>query len=182
MQETWKDIVGYEGLYQVSNLGNVKSLDRIGFNNRKLKSTTLRGCRDKDGYYRVNLYGLDHKKKYKPIHRLVYEAFNGVIPEDLVVNHKDEIKTNNRLTNLEIITPRENSIYGTAIQRSKAKQINDPKKSKPVLQIDKNTGEVIKEYPSTKEVERQLGIARGHITECAKGKAKSAGGYIWKYK
>lgn len=72
--------------------------------------------------------------------------------------------------------------YGTARQRIAEKQLNSPKLSKPVLQLDINTGQVISEYPSTMEAERQLNINSGNISMCCNGKRKTAYGYKWKYK
>lgn len=115
LKEIWKDVVGYEGLYLVSNLGNVKSLNY----NRTGKEGILKPILDKDGYYCVNL-SKNAKSKHIKVHRLVVEAFIGEIPTGLVVNHINEIKTDNRLENLEICTIRENTIHGTANARRSA--------------------------------------------------------------
>lgn len=106
MEEQWKDIAGYEGLYQVSNLGRVRSLDREDSGGRKRKGRVLRAgnvC----GYPFVNLSknGQQHVVR---VHRLVAEAFLGPCPEGLSVNHKDCDKANNRADNLEYITHSEN--------------------------------------------------------------------------
>ena len=165
--EVWKDIDEYEGLYQVSNLGRVKSLKRC---NDKIMS--LR--RDKDGYILVNLWK-NHERKTFKVHRLVSQTFI-TNPQNLPqVNHKDEDKTNNRVENLEWCDSKYNNNYGTHIQRSAEKQ------SKPVLQLTKD-GEFIREWKSASDVERNLGYSQGNITKCCLGKYKSAYGYVWKYK
>ena len=108
--EVWKDIPEYEGLYQVSNLGNVKSLDRIDDRGRKLKGKVLKGAICGSPYFRVNLYK-DNKIKLKKIHQLVAIAFLKHTPcgHKLVVNHIDINPKNNNLYNLEVITHRKNS-------------------------------------------------------------------------
>ena len=176
-KEIWKDIKGFEGLYQVSNIGRVKSLERFrkGENDclvllkeRILKQQISRG------YYRVQLCKNSIQKWYQ-VHRLVYEAFNGSITEGLQVNHINEIKTDNRLSNLNLMTCKENINYGTGIER-RAKS-----KSKSVLQFDLNDN-FIKEYPSAMQVERENGFGHQNISKCCKGKYKTAYGYNWKYK
>lgn len=179
MEEEWRDIVGYEGLYQVSNLGRVMSLGNGICNSiRKI----LKLDKQRQGYMLACLYKNGVKKKYL-VHRLEYEAFYGRIPQGMQVNHINEIKSDNRLENLNLMTPKENTNWGTAIQRRIEKQTND-KRSKPVLQIDKNTNEVIAEFPSIHQVERDLGISISHIWACCNNKPhfNTAGGFKWQYK
>lgn len=110
MKEIWKDVLDYEGLYLVSNFGRVKSL---------IKGIILKPGFKGRGYLCVNLCK-DGKLKNFLVHRLVVEAFQGKIPEGLVVNHLNEIKTDNRLENLEICTHKENLNYGTSRARISA--------------------------------------------------------------
>ena len=174
-KEIWKDIPNYEGIYQVSNIGRVKSLKRPhGLKEKILKPQMLN-----NGYYRVHLHKQSIRKNYY-IHRLVFEAFNGQIPENMQVNHINEIKTDNRLSNLNLMTCKENINFGTRNERVAKKQTNG-KKSKTVLQFDLNDN-LVKEYPSTKQVERELGFDQGNIVKCCKGKLKQAYGYKWRYK
>ena len=165
--EIWKDIPGYEGIYQVSNLGKIRSL-------KYNKVRILRPSKNGSGYYTVLLY-LNNVAKNLSIHRLVWSAFNGPIPEGLEINHKDEDKANNALLNLELVTRKENMNYGTAIARSAKKR------SKSVIQFDKN-GIFIKEWPSLNEIQRQLGYSASNILNCCHNVAHSAYGFIWKYK
>lgn len=169
-KEIWKDIPNYEG-YQVSNLGRVKSF--YGLKEKILKPWVTRG------YYQVELCKNSIGKNYL-VHRLVWEAFNGQIPENMQVNHINEIKTDNRLSNLNLMTCKENINYGTGIERRVKKRING-KGSKPVLQftLDDN---LINEYASVMQVERELGFANSNIVNCCKGKYKQAYGYKWRYK
>lgn len=171
--EIWKDIDGYDGLYQISNLGNVRSL-KFG------KIKLLKQINDKYGYKKVDLYK-DRKTKTCKIHRLVAQAFipnPNNLPE---VNHKDENKSNNCVDNLEWCDRKYNMNYGTAQQRSSCKRINHPSRSKQVLQLTKS-GEFVTEYPSICEASRFTELDKSHISKCCRGIKKSFGGFIWKYK
>ena len=182
-KEIWKDIKGFEGLYRVSNLGRVKSLKRF----RKGKNDSLASVKEKilkpsinhRGYYQVQLWKQSIGKRYM-VHRLVWEAFNGSIPEGLQVNHISERKSENRLSNLNLMTPKENINYGTGIERSTKKRING-KYSKPVLQFTLDNI-LVKEYPSIRQAERETGFANSNIIKCCNGKRKQAYGYKWRYK
>lgn len=126
MEEKWADIIGFENLYEISNLGNVRSKDRIVEANsrwgviRKMlfKGKPIKQFVGNNGYSKVSLCK-DAKPISKDVHRLVYIAFNGEIPEGMFVNHIDENKKNNRLDNLNLLTPKENTNYGTGINRMK---------------------------------------------------------------
>ena len=183
MMETWRDIEGYEGLYQISNKGRVKSTERIKWSGNvyyKAPERILKACkRVSNGYLFVNLYK-DGKRKPCTIHRLVAEAFLPN-PDNLPqVNHKDENKENNCISNLEWCSPKYNCNYGTKNQRSAEKRRNDPSMSRPVMSINKESG-LTMEYPSLKEAERLTGVSTRNIVNCCKGRCKSAGGYFWQY-
>lgn len=191
MVEIWKDIKGYEGLYQVSNLGRVKSVARKYWNannnsysqfKEKIKKPHLHG----KGYLRI-LLSKDCKQNNFLVHRLVAEAFipnPNNLPQ---VNHKDEDKTNNFVhvnsdgtvdpakSNLEWCDNKYNCNYG---------QIRKQKKSKcrtPVCQYDLH-GKFIKSYEGAKQAEKETGVCRTNITACCRGLCEQRGGFIWKYK
>lgn len=196
MKEIWKSIKGYPN-YMVSNMGNVKSLGRLV--DRKSKGKRWQeekilkpkiDNREGKGYLFVCLYKNGVKKWY-PIHRLVYEAFYGIIPQGMQVNHINEIKSDNRLENLNLMTPKENANWGTRNERVTEKTTNG-KLSKPVVQMDK-TNKIIAEFPSIMEVQRRLGISVSHISKCCKGgffhkernkwvNVSQAYGFKWQYK
>lgn len=173
MEEIWKDIKEYPN-YMVSNKGNVKSLNYRHTGREKMLKLSV----NNKGYLIVKLYKNRKVKSFR-LNRLVAEAFISNPNNYPCVNHKNEIKDDNRVENLEWCDAKYNNNFGTRKERVIEKQING-KCSKPVLQINKNTNEVIAEFPSIKEVERQLGIS--HISECCLGKRNTAGGYKWKYK
>ena len=99
------------------------------------------------------------------------------------VNHLNERKNDNRLENLNLMTPKENTNWGTRNKRIVEKRIGklNTKASKPVLQYDLE-GNLIKEWPSASEIKRQLGYHNSKISECCLGKRKTAYGFIWKFK
>ena len=179
MEEVWKDVQGYEGIYQVSNLGNVKSLDReVKCKNsiRLYKGKILSQCKDDKGYYRV-LLSVAGKHKSAQIHRLVAEAFidnKNKFPE---VNHKDENPSNNRVDNLEWCEKIYNLSYGTGRIRS----IESHRKK--ILQFDMNNN-LISEFEGVNIAAKAIGKPKDAtaITKCCQGKFKTAYGYIWKYK
>jgi hypothetical protein len=180
-KEEWRDILGYEGYYQVSNQGRVKSVERKVkhyYGERIVSERILVPLIDKDGYLNVSLSRGNKVKKGK-IHRLVASAFIPN-PDNLPqINHKDECKTNNRVDNLEYCNAKYNSNYGTHNERCAKALINNPKISKPVLCVE--TGVV---YPSTKEIQRKLGYHTiSSIYQCCIGKKyyHTAYGYHWKY-
>ena len=171
--EHWKAIAGYEGLYEVSDLGRVKSL---WHGKEKILKPRKQNC----GYLNVILCKDGHSKTIT-VHRLVAKAFIAN-PNNLeTVNHKDEVKTNNVADNLEWMSQRDNNNYGTRNKRASEANTNNPKRSKQVQMFDKQTGELLATFPSTMEANRVTGINQGNIWSCCKGKLKSAGGYIWRY-
>lgn len=190
-QEIWKDIPQYEGLYQVSNLGRVKSLERYikkenGFQKHiKEKIKTIRIT--KQGYQVVDLY---KNKSYKTlkVHRLVALAFlnknnfksvdkediKNINIDELEINHKDENKQNNNINNLEWCTSKYNCNYGKRIEKIHIIQ------RKKVNQYDLK-GNFIKQWNSRKEIYETLGIPISNVSSCCLGYTKTAHKYIWKY-
>ena len=178
MEEIWKDIKGYEDLYKISNFGKVKSLNY----HLTGKDRILKYGINTQGYLFVQL-SKNGKVKTFGIHRLVAQTFIEN-PENLPqVNHIDEDKTNNKVSNLEWCTAKYNNNYGTRVHKMICTQLNRKDLSKAVLQFDLN-GNFIKEYCSSREAARTLGNRDfcGNISRCSNGIIKTAYGYKWKYK
>lgn len=184
-KEEWKDIVGYDGLYQVSNYGRVRPLSRdipipqCG-GHYSYKGVIMKPQKKNNGYLQVNLWK-DGSQKSLTIHRLVASAF---VPNEngySCVNHKNENKEDNRASNLEWCTISYNTNYG--IGKYKVGKAVSDKSSIPIVQIDK-VGNIVKEYKSATRAAQELGgkVSQAAIWRCLKGITKSSYGYIWKYK
>lgn len=166
---TWKPIQGYEGFYEVSSEGRVRSL-------RGKKPRLLNINKTVAGYPHVGLVkrvdGLRRRFWYS-VHRLVAAAFIGPCPDGYVVNHKDEDKANNLVSNLEYVTRRENNVYGSRIERISSLT------RKPVVRIGKDGG--LKVYKWAGDAAEELGCTISCIQRAALGLVKTARGYYWKY-
>ena len=236
--EEWRDVAGYEGLYEVSNLGRIRS--HYGGKVRYIK------CIKEKGYLYLNLYK-NGKMKRRFVHRLVYESFRGQITDGRQVDHIDGNKENNTLSNLRAVTPRENvnnpatrvryleaikkvtsseqwkqktrdaakrrsenpqwrnNVRKAAKRRSESQEwcinvrkgakkrsesqdwrnnnrdANRRRLAKPILQIDKDTNEVVRRWECMSDATREIGVNRPHISQCCHGKRKTAGGFRWRY-
>ena len=183
MKEIWKPCVGFEGFYEVSNYGNVRSIavynrqyDRVI--RRKMPKTKAQDT-TVDGYKRVLLsyYGIHY---HCAVHRLVAQAFIPN-PDNLpCINHKDECTSNNIVSNLEWCTHKYNSNYGTLPRRIKERMQTNHPTARKVAQYDRN-GNYITTFNSLSEAARSIGIRGENITRNIQKKYKHAGGYIWKY-
>lgn len=176
-EEIWKPIKGYENLYEVSNLGRIKSLN---YNHTK-KEGIMKGCKTSFGHLRVMI-----DRKLISIHRLVAQEFIPNEDNKPFIDHINGIPWDNRVENLRWCTQSENLRNPLAIEKLK----NRPSKlkgrtdnlcpnSKAVAQFDKQ-GNFIQEWNSQAEAARQLNIKQGDISKCVNGKRDSCGGFIWK--
>lgn len=180
--EIWKDIEGFDGVYKISNTGYVKST-RNTIGRKIVGEHILKGRLDVYGYKRVHLRYKNISKEYA-VHRLVAQAFIPN-PENLpTVNHKDEKKLNNNVSNLEWMTFEDNNNYGSKHRRT---SLSHRKRAKTIYQFTKE-GVLVNTFPSPAEASEQTGIKRGNILSCVLGLTsdgvhvrKTAGGYIWSY-
>lgn len=190
MEEVWGDIEEYKELYQVSNCGNVRSLNY----NKTKKIRVLKTIISNSGYIQVGLHK-GGNMKLCTIHRLVAQAFIPN-PNNLpIVNHKDYNKSNNHVDNLEWCSYKYNNNYGDRNIKLSNSLINNDKISIPIFQLDLK-GNFIQEFPSSIEAARSLeksnlNAASINILKCCRGIAdtqygsvnrKTAYGYKWKFK
>ena len=182
--EIWKDIENYEGLYQVSNLGRVKSLERgVYYPNgtiiRHMEEKILAPALNSNGYSLVNL-SKNGKVKTTKVHRLVAMAFIENPENKPMVNHKDEVKNNNVVDNLEWCDNKYNANYGTRnvriIQNRRSYKLGNAPSAKAVFCVELN-----KTFDCAKRAEKELGIWGTSMIKVCKGKAKTTGGFHWKY-
>lgn len=175
MKEIWKDIPNYEGLYQASNLGRIRSLDReqyVGSKNqyckfnytRKLKSKIIKPKTTKDNYYEVTLTK-NNEKKFIRVHRLIAMTFIPNPNNYPVINHINYNRFDNRVENLEWCTVWYNNRYS---------------KAKKVAQFDKNYN-LIKVWNCMSDVYRELGIPVTNLSKCCHNKKLTAKTYYWRY-
>lgn len=207
-QEIWKPVVGYEGFYEVSDFGRVKSLPRKG-----AKGGMLKPYPNEQGYLKIDLYK-NGKKRIHKVHQLIMRAFVGECPDGYEVDHYDWNPKNNSLGNLSY-QPKEvnrarhspegqKNIYEAVKKRAAdpewrknhaeamKKLAQDPEwlrknaeavrkaRSKPVDQFTLD-GQFVKRWPSTREAARELGLTPANICHCLNGEQHTAGGYIWRF-
>lgn len=181
MEEIWKDIEGYEGLYQVSNLGRVKSLPRKT-NNQYCNGLIMKQHKSYN-YLKLQLKK-DNKYHYFFVHRLVAMAFLNDYDKNLQVNHINGIKDDNRVENLEMVTASENQLHLYRVLKNIPPMKNHFGKNHvhatKVNQYDLNNN-FIKQWGSIVDASRTLNINASCICNNCKKRRKSAGGYIWKY-
>lgn len=184
--EEWRDIVGLESLYMVSNYGRIKRLYRSFFRvNGRLQyheEKILNLPPDKDGYSRICL-SYKGKRFEKKVHRIVAEAFVGN-PTGMVINHKNGVKNCNIVSNLEITTVKENNLHSFRMGR---KTRNKIQVNQYLIKNRKNKFQeaiidsLLETHESITEAARKLSIGDSAIVACCKGRIKSAGGFIWRY-
>lgn len=182
--EQWLPIEGYEELYQISNFGRVKSLN---YNHTK-QERILKPSTNQYGYQQVHLCK-DGKQKMLSVHRLVANAFIPNFNNLPQVNHIDEVKTNNHVSNLEWCDCKYNCNYGSFIEKHSGENNSktmfgkfgkDNPTSKKVIQLTLNN-EVVKIWDCMRDVQRKLGYHQSSISQCCKGKQKTSNGYKWQY-
>ena len=183
IMEIWKDIENYEGLYQVSDLGRVKSLERdVYYSNgavHHIEEKILVPILDRGGYSYIHLYK-NGKMKREYVHRLVATAFIPNSENKPQVNHRDEVKTNNVVENLEWCTASYNALYGTKIERMlqnrRSYKLGNNPQAKSVFCVELN-----KKFDSIRRAEEELGVNINCIVGACKGRQKTAGGFHWRY-
>lgn len=189
--ELWKDIKGYEGIYQVSNLGNIRSLERITIfesenqhkkykANRQIKCKIKKPTVNKCGYYQTVLYKKGRKRNVL-VHRIVAETFLPNLNNKPTINHIDGNKLNNKLDNLEWATYTEQLIHVNHILGKKSiisKQCREKRAEQLRKKVKRSDGKI---YNSIREASKDSNVHSGNIVRCCKGILNKTGGYSWEY-
>lgn len=193
MKEVWQPVKDYEGLYEVSSLGRIRSLNHAVIDScgkkQHFKGRLLKPCCTSGNYLIVTLHKGSQKKNFL-VHRLVASAFVPNPHNYPQINHKDENKHNNKISNLEWCTAHYNNFYGSHMRRAivtrrsnvnwkRSIVKNAEARKKTVIQCNMN-GQTLKVWPSLSEVEKKLKINRSNISACCHGRRENAGGYVWK--
>ena len=188
MQEIWKDIKGYEGYYQVSNLGEVRSVDRVKWNGVKyvhIKGRILKKSDDRHGYYHVSL-SKDGKVKKKKVHKLVAITFLENLDDLYCINHIDGKKKNNNVNNLEWCSSSENNkhAWDEGLKKSSSKQ-KEKAKSFIKLGMNKKKRIICKEtgveFESIRKAEKEMNINHSRICDVLTGKQENVKGFHFEY-
>jgi hypothetical protein len=183
----YKNIIGYEGLYKISEYGDIIRLPKKvksarsskGF--RILTEKQLTTQTNKYGYNYIQLTDNNYKRKHFFIHQLVAKTFLDNYNNHISINHKDENKTNNHYSNLEWCTIKHNNLYNNRQSKINIVLQNTVKSRKPIQQFDTENN-LIQEFQSINEACRKLGIFKYPISQCCKSKKKNYKGFIWKFK
>ncbi len=172
--ELWADIEGYEGLYKVSSLGRVVSLEKIDAQGGHRKEKILKPIKTPDGYLQVRLHK-NRAKKWASVHRLVANAFMPNLLCKPQINHIDEDPQNNRLENLEWVTARENANWGSRTLRQAITA------AKPVEQFTFDDI-YLAGFWGAREAGRITGLDASQISSCCRGETQLCGGFVWRYR
>lgn len=172
MDKVWKQ-TRFDN-YMMSVDGEVMSLNY----NKTGKHKILKLHKDKRGYCSFTVY-INGKPKTISVHRLLWETFIGEIPENMVIDHINGDKSDNRLKNLHVVT-QEGNVNNPNTRPRHVDGVRNAR-SKTVEQIDCNTNEIIKRWECISDVERELGINHSNLSQCCRGKYKTVGGFKWRY-
>ncbi len=187
--EVWKDIVGYEGIYQASSLGRVRSLDREFYRKTDMEpyskdGTILQQIINNKGYYVVTLYNSNHEAKIYSVHRIIALTFikNDDPVNKIMINHKAEYdKRNNSIENLEWCTAKYNANYGTGAQRGACAMTATKQSQVPDVLQFKIDGTLVGRYSCCADAARKIGIPSCGINKCCLGQSSNSHGYIFRY-
>lgn len=180
-QEVFKDIEGFEGLYQIGCFGTLRSLDRIAPNGRFISGITMKLSVDRKGYNRCYL-SKNNKNYTKIVHRLVALAFIPKIKDKPCVDHINGIKTDNRVENLRWCTNKENVNFELSMSNrlKSSRRYSDSPYSRPVSQYDLN-GKFISSYDSIRRAEEAVNGSSSKISAVCRGERNTAYGFKWEF-
>lgn len=180
--EIWKDVVGFEGLYKISNYGRIiaceRKIHREKYGSYTIPQKFLKPTYDKDNYLKTAFRNREGERFYFRVHRVVAEAFlpnENNLPE---INHKDGVKDNNYVGNLEWCTTKYNINYS---YNKLGRKGQNGGMNRRVQKINPKTLEVISEYESIREASESVGSKSTAINNCLNGRTKTSFGYIWRF-
>lgn len=182
MEELWKDVIGHEGIYKISNKGKVLRIEGKDSLGRPRKERIIKPKQNNRGYWQIRLYK-NGKTENWLLHRLVAKNFIENPNNLSQVNHKDENKDNNTPENLEWCDNFYNRHYGTGILRMAAHKdykSSSRKIMKAIFQMNLN-GQIIKRFDGIVEAQRETNIKQKNISNCVNKHSKTAGGYKWRF-
>lgn len=186
--EIWRDVPGWEGMYQVSTFGRVKTMERMiksNCNNFRISEERIKEVELRKDGYTATLFCRNSKVTQYKIHRLVGIAFMPNPENKRDINHISGVRSENRLENLEWATRSENKLHGFRIGMTKPTCLGifgkDHHLSKPVLKIDIETGNIIERYDGLMDASRKTCLGFREISACARGKRQSYNNYLWQY-
>ena len=185
MEEIWKDIEGFEGLYQVSNLGRVKSLEKLSHGDyirkMRVRERILNLHPDGKGYLMAWLYK-DGIRKTMKVHRLVANTFISNTDNKPQIDHINADKQDNRVINLRWCTGKENFHNPITYKKNSESKFGEKNHhARAVLQYTLNNV-FVKEWSCINDICRELGVGHSHISQCCSNKRNKVYGYIWRYK
>lgn len=178
MAEEWVTYPGYEDKYMGSTEGRVKSLPRLDYSGTRLRGRILKPSLNPQGYQVVNLWK-NGEDVMHTVHKIIARCFLPPDPTRNCINHKNGIRHDNRLSNLERVTYSENHIHAYRVLGRKNGMKGKLSEHRKIVMQKSLSGDIVNEFASITDAEKNTKIHRRNIAKCLKGERNQAGGYAW---